>query len=116
MEPVTHRDRRGNVWRFGINCTREQRETIRRALAGVRNMGNRDALTLSRLLADADNPDGNPAVFADVEAAMLRGLAERFPVRVCRGLKLEPPEQEPAPWNAATAADESPGPYWWEDI
>jgi hypothetical protein len=79
-------------------------------------MGNRDALTLSRLLADADNTDGNPAVFADVEAAMLRGLAERFPVRVCRGLKLEPPEQEPAPWNAATAADESPGPYWWEDI
>lgn len=33
METLTHRDRRGRVWRFGIDCTRPQYETIRGALA-----------------------------------------------------------------------------------
>lgn len=72
---ITHRDRNGNYWRFVINCTPQQGEQIRRTLAGVRNMGNRAALSISAIIdADANGP-----LYAEFENAVLQGLAARFP-------------------------------------
>lgn len=72
---ITHRDRNGNYWRFVINCPPQQGEQIRRTLAGVRNMGNRAALSISAIIdADANGP-----LYAEFENAVLQGLAARFP-------------------------------------
>ena len=116
METLTHTDRRGNVWRFGIDCTRPQYDTIRGALAAVRNMGNRRALSISALM-DAER---NGELFADVEAAMLRGLAARFPVP--SPAPREPARQQAAPTRSTAPAlddpadDETPGRFWWNDL
>lgn len=113
METLTHTDRRGRVWRFGIDCTRPQYEAIRGALAAVRNMGNRRALSISALM-DAER---NGELFADVEAAMLRGLADRFPEpQRQQPTQQARPMQSPAPVPEETAADETPGRYWWENL
>lgn len=117
METLTHTDRRGNVWRFGIDCTRPQYDTIRGALAAVRNMGNRHALSISGLM-EAERTGG---LYADIEAAMLRGLAERFPVPAPPQPQPKRIEQQPATPQAAApdglnaADDPAPG-YWWENL
>lgn len=114
---ITHRDRNGQYWRFGINCTPEQAETIRRALAGVRNMGRPHVLSISALIEE----QAAGGIFADVETAILRGLADAFPVRITPEppTPQEPPKKEPGPAPLRTIrnsnADDEPGPrYWWE--
>lgn len=123
---ITHRDRNGQYWRFGIDCTAEQGETIRRALAGVRNMGRPHALSLSALMEEHNAGE----VFANVETAILRGLADAFPVRITPEPEGRPdptppqPQQEhntpgqrfaAPPRSVPEAADDEPAPrYWWE--
>lgn len=115
---ITHRDRNGQYWRFGIDCTAEQGETIRRALAGVRNMGRPHALSISALMDEQAAGE----VFANVETAILRGLAAAFPVQDAakpQALRKPTPPQ-PQPVQAAAlfpegTADDEPAPrYWWE--
>lgn len=112
METLTHRDRRGRVWRFGIDCTRPQYDTIRGALAAVRNMGNRHALSISAIM-DAER---NGELFADVEAAMLQGLAARFPEpQPVQETRQARPMQSPAPVPEENERETRPG-YWWENL
>lgn len=117
---ITHRDRNGQYWRFGIDCTAEQGETIRRALAGVRNMGRPHALSISALMEEHNAGE----VFANVETAILRGLADAFPVRKTPEPTPPQPQQEhntpgqrfaAPPRSVPEAADDEPAPrYWWE--
>lgn len=111
VEILTHTDRRGRAWRFGIDCTRHQYEAIRGALAAVRNMGNRAGLGLPALM-DAER---NGALFADIEAAMLQGLAQRFP-EPQQGTRQARPMRPPnAVLDEADADEAAPG-YWWEKL
>lgn len=107
---ITHQDRNGKYWRFGINCTPEQADIIIRALAGVRNMG-RGALSIKALIEETENAP----LFDNIETAILRGLAAAFPYRTPT-----PPQQVgtgtgrlfPEP---EAPADNEPAPrYWWE--
>jgi len=127
MEIIQHRDRRGNVWRFGIDCTPAQSETIRGALAAVRNMGGRAVLSISGIL----EAERNGPLYADIEGALLRGLAERFPApqRIAPGIaptppkpqpvqepqRTAPPMQSPAPVPEEPEQETRPG-YWWENL
>ncbi len=120
METITHTDRRGRVWRFGIDCSRPQYDTIRGALAAVRNMGNRHALSISGIM----EAERNGELFASIENAMLQGLAERFPEpqrpEVVTLRQQRPPAPLPlvpaAPTVPNDPAEESPRGYWWEDM
>lgn len=110
---ITHRDRNGNYWRFGINCTPEQADTIRRALAGVRNMGRPAALSIGALIEETNNAP----LFADIETAILRGLAAAFPYRT--PTPPQPQQGRPTPGRLfpepEAPADDEPAPrYWWE--
>lgn len=116
---ITHTDRNGKGWRFDIDCTERQGEKLRRALFAVRRMGLAENCSLSALLEEREER----ALFESIERAMLRGLADAFPVRQTplRPLswmrrRTPPPTPPPAP-APAPAADDEPAPgYWWEAI
>ena len=95
---IQHRDRNGKFWRFRIDCTPEQADAIRAALACVRNMGRGPALSLANLKSDAENGP----LYAAIEAALLRGLADAFP--------LTPPRQDPPPTHERREAPADPPP------
>lgn len=115
---ITHQDRNGQFWRFNIDCTNEQGEKIRRALAGVRNMGRARNLSITELTEEYAAGD----LFANVEAALLRGLADTFPVRAALepqglrpGVPTEPQPVQAAPSLFPEAAADEPAPrFWWE--
>lgn len=109
---IIHQDRNGNNWRFGIDCTERQADRIRGALAGVRNMGNRDALSMSAVM-DADGSRATAELYAAVENALLQGLAERFPAPEPQPVRDPGPQHSPAP---AVPDDETAGGYWWENM
>lgn len=128
---IHHRDRTGKNWVFLIDCNPEQAERIREALARVRNMGRAGVPSLSGIAKD----EQNGPLYASVEAAMLRGLADAFPAASRRqdptpgpgrpqGAADAPPTPQPEPYRGelpgtlrtvSDAADERP-PYWWELI
>ena len=128
---IHHRDRTGKNWVFLIDCNPEQAERIREALARVRNMGRAGVPSLSGIAKD----EQNGPLYASVEAAMLRGLADAFPAASRRqdpapgpgrpqGAADAPPTPQPEPYrgelpgtlrSVSDAADERP-PYWWELI
>lgn len=93
---VTHSDRRGNAWVFPINCTPYQAGILVNLLRAVRNMGNREALTLKYY----DNFDDNEAFCDYVEDVLLSALRDAPP--------REPLPQEPGPTIAELLADDSP--------
>ena len=111
---ITHRDRNGQYWRFNIDCTAEQGEKIRQTLAGVRNMGRARALSISALMEE----QAAGRIFADVETAILRGLADAFPYRETpepQGLRNRPEPTPPQPQPVqVTPADDTAPRYWWE--
>lgn len=125
---IQHRDRNGQYWRFCIDCTTEQADAIRRALAGVRNMGRPAALSISAIMEEQAAGE----IFAAVETAILRGLADTFPVQIApepqpRRDPTPTPQEQPKTETAPglinpgplrvihnSAADDEPGPrYWW---
>ena len=123
MTAIEHRDRTGKLWVFGIDGTRAQLDAIRAALACVRNMRTRPPCSISALTS----AEHNAPVFDAVEAAILEGLAARFPapepptptapLYVARAGTLSPSEPKA---NQRTEAgtlggDVSPADaFWWE--
>lgn len=99
---VEYRDRRGKVWRFDVAATPYQALLFRRVLYAVRNVAQRENLSLT-YLADADN---NDAFLSNVEAVVLAALSDRY----------APPAPPPQPARAVEAEDEPPErkPYYWE--
>ena len=128
---IHHRDRNGKNWVFLIDCTPEQADRIREALARLRNMGRAGVPSLSGIAKD----EQNGPLYASVEAAMLRGLADAFPAVPRRqdpqptpprpqGAATAAPTPQPEPYRGeipgelrtvADAADERPA-YWWEQL
>ena len=107
---ISHTDRKGETWRFCVDCEPVQARAILRALAGVRNMRTAPACSLTEIV---ENEPRNAELFASIERAVLQGLAEAFPV-----IQVEAVEaSEPTP-PAELFPDEveaSPRRFWWED-
>ena len=116
---LTHVDRTGAAWRFGVVCTRRELDALRDILAGIgRRRPGAARLSLSALIADSDGEK----LFTDFEAAMLHGLAQSFPNRPPTPPRLQdppppPPREDPAPQLCSPAPDvEGAGRYWWDDM
>lgn len=71
---VTYEDRNGKAWRFNVDATPYQTLLFRRVLYAVRNVAQREQLSLSYLAAAEDND----AFLSNVEAVVLAALSERF--------------------------------------
>ena len=135
---ITHQDSRGNLWRFGIDCTPAEFEQIRGMLARVRAMGTGGPRPLSLSAISEDRK--RETVGREIEAALLAGLLQRFPApgTPANGYIFPPQRNQPEtnqqptrkqPQNnpgttpkqpQPTAADETeqePAPrYWWIDL
>lgn len=124
---ITHQDSRGNLWRFGIDCTPAEFEQIRGMLARVRSVGTGGArpLSLSAIAEDRKRE----TIGREVEAALLAGLLQRFPApdRIAPDApRIFPPQRgnqeptrTPAPVQlpAADETEQEQGPrYWWENL
>lgn len=71
---MTYEDRNGKAWRFNVDATPYQTLLFRRVLYAVRNVAQREQLSLSYLAAAEDND----AFLSNVEAVVLAALSERF--------------------------------------
>lgn len=118
MEILTHRDRRGKLWRFGLDCTAHQCALFRRELHKLCRLGvELHPLSIAGMTEDIENGD----FFADVEAAILHGLADAFPPppEFCTGAENMPPVPQdagPLPRPVIpTPADDRPR-FWWENL
>jgi len=120
---IEHTDRQGNAWRFTLDCTLQQANSINEILAGFRVMGGRQLLTITGIL----NADDNARFYADLENVFLSALSQRFPhvpaqpQAVTSESEPAADEQGPATIAAATAAttpaavQEKQKTYWWDD-
>lgn len=101
---IQHTDKNGKPWVFSIDCTPYQAELLKRALIGVRNIGNREQLALRYY----EDYEANEAFCRNVERALLQGLAASSPM-------LREGHQEPTP--PPVTMDEEPHPgYYWENF
>lgn len=92
---VTYTDRKGTPWVFSMNCTPYQANIFAKLLRAVRNMGNREALTLEYY----DNFEDNEDFCEYVENVLLSALKDVQP--------REPLPQTTGPTLAELLADDS---------
>ena len=116
---IRHTDKDGNPWAFSIDCTPYQCEIFERAFVSVRNVGNRDKLTM-RYYADYE---ANERFCRGVERAILSGLAAMFPPAVHKEPRHQGHQAPPPPTfsKMETTTDTDPTEennptYYWENF